>query len=236
MAVTSGTTHGPLPEIDINTTQTATINAVLAGTQGLRIGYGDPSQGTLVLNGNNTFTGGIQLAGGTVRLGSSGALNSSTPNAIALTAPTANLILAGNSVAVAALSGGESMTNVIENDSPKPATLTVTGNSQNANYKGSLRAGQGGGALTLVMSGSGSQMIGGNNTISGGVIVNSGRAEPFRIGFDVLWRRDHQQWPIHNRRSKCILRRGKNQWRTLHSGSPGQPSIGFAERSCFWPR
>jgi fibronectin-binding autotransporter adhesin len=165
------------PEIDLYTTQTATINAVLAGTQGLRIGDGDPSQGTLVLNGNDTFTGGLDLAAGNVRLGNSGALNSSTPNAVTFPFSSASLILAGNSVAVAGISGGASVStrlNAIENDSPNSATLSITG-AQSAASQAILRDGQGGGALSLVMNGSGSQSFGPNNTITGGVIVNSGQ-------------------------------------------------------------
>ncbi len=49
---------------------TATINTVIAGSNGLA----KTGTGTLILNGNNSFTGGLAVDAGTVRIGSSTAL------------------------------------------------------------------------------------------------------------------------------------------------------------------
>ena len=48
-----------------------------SGTVGLQL-----NSGTLTLAGNNTFTGGVSINGGTLRIGNSGALNSTAPNAV----------------------------------------------------------------------------------------------------------------------------------------------------------
>ncbi len=57
-----------------------TINSILAGTGGMV----KAGTGTLTLGGNNTFSGGLTIRGGTVKMGNAGALNSTTPNAVTL--------------------------------------------------------------------------------------------------------------------------------------------------------
>lgn len=71
-ALTLATTVG-VPTIQVNTSSTLNITAVLAGTQGLQ----KTGSGTLVLNGINTFTGGITLAEGTLNF-ATGTLNNNT--------------------------------------------------------------------------------------------------------------------------------------------------------------
>src|SRR5262249_25620789 len=65
LAVTTGS-----PTINV-VNQNATINAVLAGNQGLT----KSGNGTLVLGTNNTYTGGTTLNSGTLAINSAGALN-----------------------------------------------------------------------------------------------------------------------------------------------------------------
>ena len=64
LAVTSGT-----PTITVNN-DTATISAVLAGSQGLA----KSGAGVLLLSGNNTFLGSVTVSAGTLALGNGGAL------------------------------------------------------------------------------------------------------------------------------------------------------------------
>ncbi|HEV2972555.1 MAG TPA: autotransporter-associated beta strand repeat-containing protein [Pirellulales bacterium] len=73
LAVSSGS-----PTITVNN-DTATVNLVLAGTQGLtKIGAGD-----LLLDDGNTFTGAVAINAGTLALGNSGALGG-TSNAVSV--------------------------------------------------------------------------------------------------------------------------------------------------------
>ena len=79
--------------------------------------------GTLTLGGSNTFTGGVTIADGDLRLASPGALNSSSPNAVTFTdnfVPTSPgmLSLQGNSVTVSGLStsgSGSIVQDVVQN-------------------------------------------------------------------------------------------------------------------------
>jgi autotransporter-associated beta strand protein len=62
--------------------QPYTIRAKIADNGSEKTAITKGAAGTLVLNGNNTFTGGVNINDGTILLGGTGALNSSTPNAI----------------------------------------------------------------------------------------------------------------------------------------------------------
>ena len=63
------------------------------------------NQLTLVLGGNNTFTGGLTINGNIVQLASSGALNATKPNAVSFGGGAiAGLRLNGNSVTLGGLS------------------------------------------------------------------------------------------------------------------------------------
>ena len=99
--------------------QTATISAVVAGNDGIT----KNGAGTLVLHGANTFTGGMNIAAGTVRLGTAGAaggvgaitVNSGT-NLVGTTNTTFStpIILAGgtlgSTVTASTWSGGVNVT------------------------------------------------------------------------------------------------------------------------------
>ena len=133
--------------------------------------------GILTLSGANTFTGGVTIAAGTLRLGSVGALNGSTPNAVAFAsaAPaTTSLQLNGNSVTIASLATGAIPGSaVVENANASAATLTIS-QAASTTFAGSLRDGTGGGSLGITKSGAGSLALAGTNTFTGGMTVSGG--------------------------------------------------------------
>ncbi|MEZ0274136.1 MAG: beta strand repeat-containing protein, partial [Roseimicrobium sp.] len=137
--------------------------------------------GTIVLSGNNTFTGGLILLAGTARLGSTGALNAATPNLVtfgpvaAASATLRTLQLNGNSVAVGGLTLGNtgSTNNFVENANAAAATLTIK-NRSSFTFSGVIRDGTGGGALSLTKTGTGTQALTGANTYTGTTTVAAG--------------------------------------------------------------
>jgi fibronectin-binding autotransporter adhesin len=148
----------------------ATINAVLTGVTPTVSG-----PGVLVLGGSNTFTGPLTLNAGTVRLANTGALNSTTPVAVAFgSGSTGVLQLNGNSVTVAGLSTSATVgTPVVENANATAATLTVNVTSAQA-FAGVLRDGTGGGALSLTKTGASTLTLGGANAYTGATTVSAG--------------------------------------------------------------
>ena len=131
--------------------------------------------GTVVLSGNNTFTGGITLNGGTLTISAVNALNS---NAVAFgSGASTTLSLNGFSTVVNGLSTGTNVGNdVVNNNSATAAQLTVSvarGVSQT--YAGTLQDGAAGGAFSLVKSGNGTLVLtNAGSNYSGDVTVNRG--------------------------------------------------------------
>ena len=137
--------------------------------------------GTIILGGNNSFTGGLILNVGTLRLGSAGALNSATPNLITFGPVTSassvnkTLQLNGNSVAVGGLTLGNigSTNNFVENANAAAATLTIK-NRISYTFSGIIRDGAGGGALSLTKTGTGVQTLTAANTYTGNTTIVAG--------------------------------------------------------------
>lgn len=137
--------------------------------------------GTIVLSGDNSFTGGVNLLVGTLRLGSSGALNSVAPNLVTFgpigTASGTPKILQlnGNSVGVGGLNVGNagSTNNFVENANATAATLTIKNRFSYA-FSGVIRDGAGGGALALTKTGTGTQTLSGPNTYTGTTTITAG--------------------------------------------------------------
>ncbi len=127
------------------------------------------SGGTLTLSGNNSFTGGVDIFGGTLKLASTGALNATTPNAVAFFGPTGTLSLAGNNVTVSSLTGN----GIVQNASVSGATLTIS-NTGADSFTGVLQDGAGGGSLALVKTGAGALTLGGTSSYSGTTTISSG--------------------------------------------------------------
>lgn len=170
--------------ISVNTggTVTGTVAGNIGETGGSRAltinsSTGILEGGTIVLSGNNTFTGGISLTAGTLRLGSAGALNAAGVNLLTFTnsAVAKRVVLNGFSATVAGLAQANATDSVtIENASVTPASL-ILANATDVSFRGVLADGTGGGALTLVKNGTGIQALTGTtSTYTGGTVLNAG--------------------------------------------------------------
>ncbi len=132
--------------------------------------------GVVALGGANTFTGGLTIDVANVRLDNVDALNSTTPNLVSFAATAVNkaLSLNGRSVTVAGLaSSGGAGTITTRNANATAATLTIN-SALTAAYAGTLADGTGGGALSLVKSGAGTQTLSGIVSLTGGLTMNAG--------------------------------------------------------------
>lgn len=136
--------------------------------------------GTVVLSGNNTFTGGVEIVAGTLRIASTGALNASAPNVVTFSNNTNNKVLAlngTNAVAGGLVSSGGTGTITIQNSSTTAARLVINTvlPTTDLTYGGVIADGASSAALTLVKEGSGRQVLSGtSNTYTGGTILNGG--------------------------------------------------------------
>ena len=162
----------------------ASITGTLSGNIGesttgksLTLSAGSITGTTIALGGSNTFTGGLIITSGGVRLDNTGALNSSSPNLVTFgnSAQSKTLTLNGSSVTAAGLvTAGGAGTSTVQNANSTPASLTLQVASS-ASFSGVLADGTGGGALTLIKSGAGTQTLTGNaNTYTGGTVLNAG--------------------------------------------------------------
>lgn len=120
--------------------------------------------GNVVLNSANTFTGGLTLNGASLKQGVATAFGSANG---ALQLVTGSIDLNGIATGLGSLSGnGGSITNL----SPSPATLTLgNNNATGGNFAGSIS-----GDISLTKTGSGIQVLAGNNPYTGLTTVSAG--------------------------------------------------------------
>lgn len=136
--------------------------------------------GTVALSGNNSFTGGVEIVAGTLRIGSTGALNSSAPNIITFTNNVNAKTLALNGINTTAgglSSPGNGGTSTVHNNSTTAAQLilNVAASPSFPTFGGIIANGDAGGALTLVKDGQGTQVLTGTaSTYTGGTVLNAG--------------------------------------------------------------
>jgi autotransporter-associated beta strand protein len=167
-AITSGAAG--TQTLTVSGTDNTTINGAIGGGTGM-IALLKNGGGKLILSGSNTFTGGINISAGVLQVGSAGALNSN----VLTFGGAATLSLAGNAAVVSNLTTS-SASAVIQNASATPAMLTLS-NFANTFYQGTIQDGAGGGALSLVKSGSQSLALFGPLSITGGVTVQTGQLQ-----------------------------------------------------------
>jgi T5SS/PEP-CTERM-associated repeat protein/autotransporter-associated beta strand protein len=153
-----------------------TLNGTISGGGTLRVPVG-----TITLGASNSFTGGLMISSGEVRIANPGALNSSAPNAVTFTdsigpTSTGTLTLQGTNVTISGLStsgSGSSVQDIVQNGSTTSATLTVNNAADNT-FAGILQDGAGSAALSLTKTGSGTLTLSGNNSFSGAATVSAG--------------------------------------------------------------
>ncbi len=170
---------GPLTLTGARTLTTASstiyFNGAL-GDGGNNYGFTKAGASTLILGGSvsNTFTGGVTIDNGELRLNNTGALNSTTPNTVTFSSNTNSKVLTlnGNSVTVAGLNNSGGSGAVVQNNAAGTATLTVSNATDNT-FAGVLRNGTAG-TLALTKTGSGTLTLAGNNTFTGGVTIEGG--------------------------------------------------------------
>lgn len=159
-------------DIDLNTYTlylrgggVGTINGVISEGAADAIIKVDP--GTWTLGANNTFTGDITINDGTIKLGTSDALDASV--ALTLSGEGGILDLDGNNQTIASLTGNAGASSVNTLTSSGAATLTVNQTTDTI-FVGSLS-----GALSLVKTGSGSLTLSSHpSTTSGDVTISNG--------------------------------------------------------------
>ncbi|MBN9541180.1 MAG: autotransporter-associated beta strand repeat-containing protein, partial [Alphaproteobacteria bacterium] len=160
----SSLTFGGTGSIQGNVANSGTLQFAGTGTStfgGEISGSGAVEQvsGTTVLTGTSSYTGGTTISGGTLRLGVGGKL--ALTGAVTVTGGTFDLD--GNAQTIGALSG-TSGTVALGNG----GVLTVD-QSSNTSFAGVI-AGDG----SLIKAGSGTLVLDGANTYTGGTIVNAG--------------------------------------------------------------
>jgi fibronectin-binding autotransporter adhesin len=141
----------------------STFSGVIANGAGGAGGLTKAGTGALDLAGNNTYTGGTTVAGGTLRLGNANALGAGS-----LAANGGTLDLAGYSVTVGSFSGAAG---TVANLGGTLATLTVN-QLTSATFGGTLANGKG--PLALIKAGSAALTLSGTNNYTGGTYVNAG--------------------------------------------------------------
>jgi autotransporter-associated beta strand protein len=151
--------------LDVGQDNTSTtFSGVISGTA-----YVDKyGTGTLTLSAANTYSELTNIYQGTLRLGSDNAL---APGAVMNLVPNygGTLDLANHNVTIAALVGGAGTENV----NLGTGTLTINAILPfSSSYNGVIS-----GTGSLVKSGSGTQLLGGNNTYTGSTMINGGTLE-----------------------------------------------------------
>ncbi|HEV2970763.1 MAG TPA: autotransporter-associated beta strand repeat-containing protein [Pirellulales bacterium] len=171
-ATARGTTiNAPGGSFNVDSGATLTQSGVITGG-GMLFTTGP---GTLVLAASNTMTGGVMIDNGILQVGIAGALNSTTPNAVAFpaNAPSgAALRLNGINVTISGLNTDpvNPGSAVVDNGSATAATLTVK--SAVTNTFGGVMQNTGSANLNLAMTGGGTLLLSGTNSFGGLTTIN----------------------------------------------------------------
>ncbi len=156
--------------IQVSTGNTLTVPCIITGSAGLMCGT-EPTigEGTLILSGANTYTGATSVASGTLQLGATGALPSTTALTVASAAVGGVFNMNNYSQTIGSLAsstginGTGTTTPTVELGS---GPLTVSG--PGSGTFGGLISGSGG----LTISGTGTLTLTGANTYTGATTVN----------------------------------------------------------------
>lgn len=171
--LTAGTVATDLILSNANASGTLTVNSAIVNNTGgaVSVRINGSTTGTTVLNGTNTFTGGLLVQNGTLRLGNSSALGGTAGGTTV--ANTATLELTGG-IAV----GAEPLALIGDGVGSLGALRNLSGDNTyggTITFNGAARIGSAAGTLTLDVA-SGNAIVAGNNsltfTATGNIVVN----------------------------------------------------------------
>ena len=163
----AGAAASPI-SIEVNGSKTLTVGSLISGGNGSLTVSGT---GTLVLTGNNSYTAGTTLLGGTLRQGVAGAFGSSNAT---LVINAGLLDLNGLPLGAGNITGTGGL---IANNGNGTATLTIgNGNATGGNFQGSIadNTNAGPGKLAVTKTGTGTLTLSGGSSFSGGLAVHAG--------------------------------------------------------------
>ncbi len=151
---------GQLLEVGLENSS-STFSGIISGVNGR---FGKAGTGVLTLAGSNTYTGATTITGGTLRLSGSGQLADQTDVDISA---GATFDLNNVSDAIDSLTGAGSVT---MGSGFSAKTLTIGSNNGGGTFSGTISGTFG----NLVKTGSGTQVLSGNNSYSGTTSFNGG--------------------------------------------------------------
>ncbi len=145
----------------------ATLSGAISGAGGLA----KNGSGTLTLSGINTFSNGVTVNAGTLRLGNAGGIPGGVGYGNVTLGTNTLLDLNGFSPVLNGL-GSSAASAVVNNLAAGAVTLTNGESGAFATYNGVIK--NTGGSLALVKDGAGTQTLAGTNLYSGGTTINAG--------------------------------------------------------------
>lgn len=159
-----------------------TIAGVIGdGSAGNRVSITKTGSGALRLNGNNTFTGGVTLNSGTLVLANNGALGTGTltigNSGVAIDGGSAGIAFSGTNAQVwngdFTYLGSNGTLSMGAGAVAMNASRTITVNASTLTVNGVIS----GAGFGLTKAGPGTLLLGGSNTFTGPVTINSGTLE-----------------------------------------------------------
>lgn len=167
----------PLTISNAATSAALTLSGVISGSGGIT----KTGAGPLVLTGANTFTGGLNLSVGSLRVGNNAALGTGTATIGNTTTLMANSTASRTLANALSLSGSFTLGDATNSGALNlTGAATLTGSTQitNATYVSMSGAiGDGGNARSLTKAGAGTLVLEGNNSYTGGTVISAGVLE-----------------------------------------------------------
>ena len=160
---------------DVASGLTFTVSQAISGSGSLT--RGGSNFGVLLLSGSNSYSGGMRVNVGTLRVGSTGAIPFGPGSGSTSVGASGYLDLAGLSITVNDLSGTAGGY-ILNSGTGTTSTLTVTAgvNTATTTFAGILENNAGsGGALALIKAGTGTLVLNHVNSLTGGVTVIAGQ-------------------------------------------------------------
>lgn len=167
----------PLTINNAATSAALTLSGVISGAGGIT----KTGTGPLVLSAANTFTGGVNLSAGSLRVGNNAALGTGTATIGNTTTLMANSTASRTLANALSLSGSFTLGDAANSGALNlTGAATLTGDTQitNATYVSMSGAiGDGGNTRSLTKAGNGTLVLSGNNSYTGGTVIAGGVLE-----------------------------------------------------------